>query len=75
MHGDIKRYDAKGHLLETIPYSHKDKIESYREYRQLKSKSKKENPGLIERGIFVQDERPEYCSEYDKLIEKAMKGH
>jgi len=39
------------------------------------SKSKKENPDLIERGIFVQDERPEYCSEYDKLIEKAMKGH
>jgi 2-oxoglutarate ferredoxin oxidoreductase subunit beta len=38
------------------------------------SKSKKENPDLIERGIFVQEERPEYCSEYDKIIERAMKG-
>jgi len=37
------------------------------------SKSKKENPDLIERGIFVQEERPEYCSEYDKIIERAMK--
>jgi len=26
---------------------------------------------LIERGIFVQEERPEYCLEYDKIIEKA----
>jgi 2-oxoglutarate ferredoxin oxidoreductase subunit beta len=38
------------------------------------SKSKKENPDLIERGIFVQEERPEYCSEYDKVIERAMRG-
>jgi 2-oxoglutarate ferredoxin oxidoreductase subunit beta len=37
------------------------------------SKSKKENPDLIERGIFVQEERPEYCNEYDKIIERAMK--
>ena len=33
-----------------------------------------ENPELIERGIFVQDERPEYCSEYDKIIEKLKGG-
>ncbi len=38
------------------------------------SKSKQENPDLIERGIFVQKELPEYCSEYDKVIERAMKG-
>ena len=38
------------------------------------SKAKKENPNLIERGIFVQEEKPEYCREYDKIIEKAMGG-
>lgn len=38
------------------------------------SKAKKENPDLIERGIFVQKELPEYCSEYEKIIDKAMKG-
>ena len=38
------------------------------------SKSKDENPDLIERGIFVQEERPEYCSEYEKIIERAMRG-
>lgn len=37
------------------------------------SKAKKENPDLIERGIFVQKEMPEYCSEYNKIIEKAKK--
>jgi 2-oxoglutarate ferredoxin oxidoreductase subunit beta len=36
------------------------------------SKAKEENPDLIERGIFIQKEMPEYCSEYDKIIEKAM---
>jgi len=35
------------------------------------SKAKKENPELIERGIFIQEEKPEYCSEYNKIIEKA----
>ncbi|RJQ51568.1 MAG: 2-oxoacid:ferredoxin oxidoreductase subunit beta [Desulfobacteraceae bacterium] len=38
------------------------------------SKAKEENPDLIERGIFVQRELPEYCSEYNKVIQKAMKG-
>ncbi|KKL90856.1 hypothetical protein LCGC14_1900480, partial [marine sediment metagenome] len=37
------------------------------------SKAKKENPDLIERGIFVQKEMPEYCSEYNKIIQKAKK--
>lgn len=36
------------------------------------SKAKEKNPELIERGIFVQEERPEYCREYDRLIQKAM---
>ena len=38
------------------------------------SKAKKANDDLIERGIFVQKEIPEYCVEYDKVIEHAMKG-
>jgi 2-oxoglutarate ferredoxin oxidoreductase subunit beta len=39
------------------------------------SKAKQENPALIERGIFVQHERPEYCKEYEKIVERAMKGN
>ena len=38
------------------------------------SKAKKENPELIERGIFVQDSRPEYCEEYEKVIKRATGG-
>jgi 2-oxoglutarate ferredoxin oxidoreductase subunit beta len=38
------------------------------------SKAKAENPEMIERGIFVQKELPEYCTEYSKVIERAMKG-
>jgi 2-oxoglutarate ferredoxin oxidoreductase subunit beta len=39
------------------------------------SKAKQENPALIERGIFVQKQKPEYCQEYDKIIERARKGN
>ena len=38
------------------------------------SRAKQENPALIERGVFVQEEKPEYCAEYDKVIERAMGG-
>jgi 2-oxoglutarate ferredoxin oxidoreductase subunit beta len=38
------------------------------------SKAKKENPELVERGIFVQEERPEYCKQYEKIVQTAMKG-
>ncbi len=38
------------------------------------SKAKQENSDLIERGIFVQKEEPEYCSQYEKMVQKAMKG-
>jgi len=38
------------------------------------SKAKQENPELIERGIFVQEDRPEYCDEYEKVVEKAQGG-
>lgn len=35
------------------------------------SRDKDKNPDLIEIGIFVQEDRPEYCDEYRKIIEKA----
>ncbi|PIE34350.1 2-oxoacid:ferredoxin oxidoreductase subunit beta [candidate division KSB3 bacterium] len=35
------------------------------------SKAKQEHPELIERGIFVQEEKPEYCQEYAELVEQA----
>ncbi len=38
------------------------------------SKAKQENPALIERGVFVEENRAEYCSAYDAVIEKAQKG-
>jgi 2-oxoglutarate ferredoxin oxidoreductase subunit beta len=38
------------------------------------SEKKKENPALIERGIFVQEVRPEYCSEYERTVEMAKRG-
>ncbi|RLB00639.1 MAG: 2-oxoacid:ferredoxin oxidoreductase subunit beta [Deltaproteobacteria bacterium] len=38
------------------------------------SEKKKEDPSLIERGIFVDVDKPEYCAEYEKVIEKASKG-
>jgi 2-oxoglutarate ferredoxin oxidoreductase subunit beta len=38
------------------------------------SKAKEENPELIERGIFVQKKLPEYCSEYEKVVERAKEG-
>ncbi len=38
------------------------------------SKAKQENPALIERGVFVDLEAPEYCEEYGRLVERAMGG-
>ena len=38
------------------------------------SKAKQANPDLIERGIFIKEDLPEYCSEYDKIIATAQKG-
>ncbi|ETR72258.1 MAG: 2-oxoglutarate ferredoxin oxidoreductase subunit beta [Candidatus Magnetoglobus multicellularis str. Araruama] len=46
-------------------------MESYKtDTTPIGSKAKQENPDLIERGVFVQKELPEYCSEYSSLIEK-----
>ncbi|MBW2607760.1 MAG: 2-oxoacid:ferredoxin oxidoreductase subunit beta [Deltaproteobacteria bacterium] len=53
-----------------------DMLERYKRITTpIGSKAKKDNPDLIERGIFIQKEMPEYCTEYDKVIEMAMKGH
>ncbi|MBT8331873.1 MAG: 2-oxoacid:ferredoxin oxidoreductase subunit beta [Deltaproteobacteria bacterium] len=52
-----------------------DMIADYKENTTpIGSKAKKENPNLIERGIFVQNEKPEYCNQYEQLVQKAMKG-
>jgi 2-oxoglutarate ferredoxin oxidoreductase subunit beta len=52
-----------------------DMMEWYKENTvPVGSKKKQENPALIERGIFVQKEEPEYCSEYAKIVDKAMRG-
>ncbi|MFZ7128108.1 MAG: 2-oxoacid:ferredoxin oxidoreductase subunit beta [Desulfobacterales bacterium] len=40
----------------------------------VRSEAKKKNPELIERGIFIQKDAPEYCKEYDRIIQKAMRG-
>ena len=39
------------------------------------SKAKKENPDLMERGVFVEKPLPEYCTEYQKIIGRAMEGN
>ncbi|KPJ77082.1 MAG: 2-oxoacid:ferredoxin oxidoreductase subunit beta [Deltaproteobacteria bacterium SG8_13] len=50
-----------------------DMMKLYRDITTpIGSKAKQENPNLIERGIFVQEDKPEYCREYEKIIEKAM---
>ena len=36
------------------------------------SKKLSENPNLTARGIFIQEERPEYCLEYDKIVSQAQ---
>jgi 2-oxoglutarate/2-oxoacid ferredoxin oxidoreductase subunit beta len=38
------------------------------------AKAKEKNPELIERGVFVQKELPEYCSEYQRILDISMKG-
>jgi 2-oxoglutarate ferredoxin oxidoreductase subunit beta len=40
----------------------------------LGSKAKEKNPELIERGIFVQEEKLEYTKAYDQVMEQARKG-
>jgi 2-oxoglutarate ferredoxin oxidoreductase subunit beta len=61
------RKNKKGDAVEMVK-GYKDNTTS------IGSKAKQENPDLIERGVFVQEELPEYCTEYDKIIARAQKG-
>ncbi len=38
------------------------------------SKAKEQNPDLIERGVFVRKDLPEYCAAYDSVIQRAKEG-
>ncbi|KPA16437.1 2-oxoglutarate synthase [Candidatus Magnetomorum sp. HK-1] len=50
-------------------------MESYKSSTTpIGSKASQENPDLIERGVFLQKEMPEYCNEYNAIIEKINKG-
>jgi 2-oxoglutarate/2-oxoacid ferredoxin oxidoreductase subunit beta len=37
------------------------------------SKAKEQNPDLMERGIFLEKQMPEYCDSYETIIERAKK--
>ncbi|MFO7748530.1 MAG: 2-oxoacid:ferredoxin oxidoreductase subunit beta [Desulfobacteraceae bacterium] len=41
---------------------------------KLGSKALENNPELIARGVFVENDTPEYCREYEKIIQRATKG-
>ena len=50
-----------------------DMMEGYKNTTTpIDSKAKAENPDLIERGVFVEKEAPEYCAEYAKIIDRAQ---
>lgn len=50
-------------------------IENYKNITaKIGSKSLQENPDLLGRGVFVDRSRPEYCSEYGRIVENAMRG-
>ncbi|MFO7817913.1 MAG: 2-oxoacid:ferredoxin oxidoreductase subunit beta [Desulfovibrionales bacterium] len=41
---------------------------------KIGSGKKQETPESLERGVFVDKELPEYCQEYEKIIQKAKQG-
>ncbi len=50
-------------------------MESYKTNTvKIGSKKLEKNPDLLERGIFVDNDQPEYCKAYDEIIEHAMGG-
>jgi 2-oxoglutarate ferredoxin oxidoreductase subunit beta len=55
-----------------------DAVEMMNHYRDrttpVGSGKKEQDKTLIERGIFVDEERPEYCAEYAKVVERSRKG-
>ncbi len=60
-------FGRKNRLGSTVDMLHQFKDQT----TAIGSKAKQENPDLLERGIFVQKELPEYCTEYEKIIERA----
>jgi 2-oxoglutarate ferredoxin oxidoreductase subunit beta len=57
------RYNRAGDAVEML--------EAYKNQTvPIGSEKKKQAPDLIERGVFVKKELPEYCREYEKIIEK-----
>ncbi len=61
------RRNKQGDAVEMLKYMQKITT-------PLGSKEKEQNPGLIERGVFVRREQPEYCEAYDTVIQRAMGG-
>jgi 2-oxoglutarate ferredoxin oxidoreductase subunit beta len=52
-----------------------DMLKRFKEHTTpIGSKAKAQNPELIERGLFVQEDAPEYCKEYEKIVARATKG-
>ncbi len=50
-------------------------MEWYRDNTALRDSQKlAANPGLIQRGIFVDEEAPEYSAEYESLISRVSRG-
>jgi 2-oxoglutarate ferredoxin oxidoreductase subunit beta len=50
-----------------------DMLNAYRDTTvPVGSEKKKENPDLIERGIFVEKQLPEYCHAYGELVNRAQ---
>ncbi|GFK92459.1 2-oxoglutarate oxidoreductase subunit KorB [Fundidesulfovibrio magnetotacticus] len=51
-------------------------VEMMRRYKEITvpvgSPDLQDNPELIERGVFVDRQMPEYCEEYDKIVRQAM---
>ena len=52
-------------------------MESYKNNTtKIGSKKLEQNPDLIQRGIFVENnDIPEYCESYENIIHTAMKGN
>lgn len=53
-----------------------DAVEMLEGYKKqtagIGSKKKQDDPELIERGIFVEKDQAEYCTEYESLISRAQ---
>lgn len=48
-------------------------LEQKKTTAKIGSKALENDPALIPRGIFVDIDAPEYCEEYDKIVQRAMK--